>query len=78
MNREDRRSPLWFLGGRRFALTLGAGMVTSLLLYLDKLDSAAYASIIIATVGAYIAGDAFEHKQNVKANDESGWERARD
>lgn len=63
----NKRSPLWWVGGRRFALTLGCGAVTSLLLFLDKLDSAAYASIIIATVGAYIAGDAFEHKQNLQA-----------
>lgn len=44
----------------RFFLTLGCGVVCSFLLWFGKLDSTAYASIIIATVGAFIAGDTYE------------------
>lgn len=45
------------LGGRRFLLTIGCGIVTSLLTFLDKLDGATYATVTIATVGAFIAGN---------------------
>lgn len=47
------------LGGRRFALTVGAGLVTSALQYLGKLDPAGttYAAVVIGTVGAYIVGN---------------------
>ena len=53
-------------GGRRFLVTVGAGVMTSLLQYLGKLDPAGstYALVIIGTVGAYIAGNT---TQKVKA-----------
>lgn len=46
-------------GGRRFVVTVGAGVMTSLLQYLGKLDPAGttYAMVIIGTVGAFIAGN---------------------
>jgi len=46
-------------GGRRFLLTLGAGIVTSALQYLGKLDAngSTYQTVIIATVAAYITGN---------------------
>jgi hypothetical protein len=54
------------VGGRRFVVTVGAGVMTSLLQYLGKLDPAGstYAMVIIGTVGAYIAGNT---TQKVKA-----------
>lgn len=48
---------LQLLGGRRFLLTIGCGLVTSILVWEGRIGDAAYASIIIATVGAYITGN---------------------
>lgn len=47
------------LGGRRFLLTLGCGMATTLLQYTGKLDPAGanYVLVISGTVGAYILGN---------------------
>ena len=51
-------------GGRTFLITLGCGAMTSLLTYLKVLDSTAYTTVILGTVGAYIAGNTV---QKVKA-----------
>ncbi len=47
------------LGGRKFFITLGCGVATTLLQYFGKLDPAGstYALVIVATVGAYITGN---------------------
>lgn len=52
------------IGGRRFILTLGAGLATTLLQWFGKLDPAgmAYTATIGATVAAYITGQAYETK----------------
>lgn len=49
-------------GGRRFILTMGAGITTSVLQYLGKLDPAGstYALVVIGTVGAYITGNTYQ------------------
>lgn len=53
------------VGGRRFLLVLGCGIVTSLLQYFGKLDPAGstYALVIGSTVGAYIAGNVAEGRR---------------
>lgn len=53
-------------GGRRFLITIGAGTFTTLLQWFGKLDAngTTYSIVIIATVGAYIAGNT---TQKVKA-----------
>lgn len=47
-------------GGRRFLLVVGAGIVTSTLVYLGKIDVGAYETLQLATVGAYIAANTTE------------------
>ena len=46
-------------GGRRFLLCVGAGVVTSVLQALGKLDAAGstYSMVILGTVGAYVTGN---------------------
>lgn len=53
-------------GGRRFLVTLGCGIATTLLQFLGKLDPAGstYSLVVISTVGAYITGNTV---QKVKA-----------
>lgn len=48
------------VGGRRFALAAGAGCMSSFLVWFAKITPDAYSMIVIATVGAYIAGGTFE------------------
>lgn len=57
------------LGGRRFLLAAGAGVVTSVLQAWGKLDPAGYSyfATISATVAAYITGNVQEHKFTVQA-----------
>jgi hypothetical protein len=50
------------LGGRKFLLSVGCGLVTSILLWFGKLDSTAYSTIIISTVGVFVAGNVVQKK----------------
>lgn len=45
------------VGGRRFVLAIGCGLMTTLLCWFGKIGGEVYAAVIIATVGAYIAGN---------------------
>lgn len=45
------------LGGRRFLLALGAGVVTSLLVMHGHIGESVYENLIIWTVGLFIAGN---------------------
>ena len=57
-------------GGRRFILTVMSGTVASLLQWFGKLDplGSTYATIIIATVAAYITGNIAERKIDATNN----------
>lgn len=48
------------LGGRRFLLTVGCGLATTILVWYGKISDEVYATVIIATVGAYIAGNTMQ------------------
>ena len=50
------------VGGRRFVLTLGCGMATTLLQYMGKLDpvGSTYQVVILGTVGAFILGRTYQ------------------
>lgn len=48
------------LGGRRFLLTVGCGIATTALVWFAKISGEVYATVIIATVGAYIAGNTWQ------------------
>lgn len=50
-------------GGRRFLLTLGCGIATTLLQAFGKLDQAGstYALVVLGTVGAFITGRTVQH-----------------
>lgn len=52
------------LGGRRFFLALGAGVVSSVLVWYGKITPEIYRDVVLGTVGMYIAGNTF---QKVKA-----------
>ncbi len=47
-------------GGRRFLLTLGCGIATTVLTWFAKIDGATYSLVTIATVGAYITGNTYQ------------------
>lgn len=53
------------IGGRKFIATIGCGFVTALLQWHMKLDPAGntYMLVIVATVGAYIAGNVVQKKR---------------
>ncbi len=45
------------VGGRKFFLTLGCGIACTALVWFAKISDQVFATIIIATVGAYITGN---------------------
>lgn len=57
------------IGGRRFFLTVGAGLATTLLQWFGKLDPAgmAYTATIGATVAAYITGNTVQKVKGTNA-----------
>lgn len=58
------------IGGRRFVLALGAGVVTSVLQWFGKLDpaGAAYGAVILGTVAAFITGNVAESRNDAIFN----------
>jgi hypothetical protein len=57
---------LQILGGRRFLLCIGSGVITAVLQWFGKLDAAgvAYVTVIGSTVGAFIAANVIESTRN--------------
>jgi hypothetical protein len=54
------------LGGRRFMLTLGCGMVCTVLVWHVKISDLVYRDIIIGTVAAYIVGNTAQKWAQIK------------
>ncbi|MFL9881296.1 hypothetical protein PQR63_23060 [Herbaspirillum rhizosphaerae] len=48
------------LGGRRFLLALGTGIVCSILVWFGKISDQVFAAVVVATVAAYITGNTIQ------------------
>lgn len=46
-----------WVGGRRFLLAVGSGVVNTALLWFGKLSETTFRDLVIATVGVYIAAN---------------------
>lgn len=53
-------------GDERFLMTIGAGVVNTLLLVLGLLDQSNYVLLTTSTVGMYIAGKTYENVKGVQ------------
>jgi len=58
-----------WLGGRRFVMTMGCGLVTTLLCFFGKIDGGTYSVVICATVAAYITGNGVEKAFGTKGGE---------
>lgn len=58
------------LGGRRFLLTFGCSLVSTILVWNDKLSGGEFVAIISLTAAAYIAGNTIQKSQEGRAKDE--------
>ena len=57
-------------GGRRFLLTVGAGIVYTVLRLIDKLDITGYVTLQVATVAVYIGANTAQ-KIRAKSQEEA-------
>jgi hypothetical protein len=55
-------------GGRTFLLTVGCGVVTSVMRWFDKLDNGSFVAVIMASVCAYIAKSGWDEHSKVRAD----------
>jgi len=53
-------------GGRKFLLSVGCALITSILVWFGKIDGTEYVSLIGFTVGAYIAGGTLDNIKKIK------------
>ena len=60
MKSKDVAEWLEALGGRRFLLVIGCGLVNSLLVWFGKITSGDFVLVTTATVGVFIAGNAYQ------------------
>jgi hypothetical protein len=49
-----------WVGGRRFSLTVGAGIVHTILLILDKLTGEQFVMLTMGTVAVYIGANTYQ------------------
>lgn len=55
-------------GGRTYLLTVGCGLVTSLMRWFDHLDNGSYTAIITASVCAYITRTIVQNYGEIRAD----------
>ena len=48
------------IGGRRFIMTMGCGIVCTFLVWFGKIDGAIFRDVLIATVAVYIGGNTYQ------------------
>ena len=53
-------STILAVGGRRFIMTMGCGIVCTILVWFGKIDGAIFRDVLIATVAVYIAGNTYQ------------------
>lgn len=63
-------TPLARYGGRRFVLTVGAGIVYVVMRWFDKIDIAGFVTLQVATVGAYLTVNTLQ-KIKAKSQEEA-------
>lgn len=59
-NRRWKNSNYDVIGGRRFIMCIGAGIITTLLTYYGKIDSSTYGDVVIWVTGLYITGNTLQ------------------
>ena len=47
-------------GGRKFWMTIGAGVVCTILRWNDKIDNTTFQNVVLGTVGVYIASSVYQ------------------
>lgn len=52
------------VGGRRFLMSMGAGVVNTALFWAGVLSESGYITLTMATVGAFIAANTMERMKN--------------
>jgi hypothetical protein len=51
-----------YVGGRRYLLCCATLLVTTVLVVMSKVSGEVYATVVLGTVGAYIAGNVAQRK----------------
>ncbi len=64
MTPEATNAWLDALGGRRFLLVLGCGVVNAILVWFGKITSGDFVLVTSATVSVFIAGNAYQKSRN--------------
>lgn len=55
-------------GGRTYLLTVGCGLVTSVMRWFDKLDNPSFVLVITSSVCAFIAKSSFDEHSKTRAD----------